>query len=406
MDTFNIELKNFQSISGADLEFKPGINLIVGQSNSGKTAIIRAVNAVINNPTRGKYYIKKGTKNAKVSVQFDGNNIDWERTNSDSTYNINNELFKKTGRNTLFDLLENTGFVRDDDNNVMNIEGEWDLPFPFDRTPSELFRLFENIFCISDSAVILKSFKDEEANIVKERLSQEDKLARQTKKLEALNELREQVNTPKYAKKLEIFGKNCDKYKDLLEDLEKIYKSERFMQLKLDEVVPPIDESLNKYIEAVKDYKFLVKVIQRQKFYKSLPASVIIGDTIEKYEQAQVDYDHVVHAQSLKKIDLSKDCEVSSSTMDKYIELSDDYKDLIKLYKIAKLDLSKTCDVKNTIDDYETMLQDYKMIVKCHEKCKALKEQYLAIEDKLNKAHEKLHKFKVCPLCGHELDGD
>ena len=46
----------------------------------------------------------------------------------------------------------------------MNIEGEWDLPFPFDRTPSELFKLFENIFCISDSAVILKSFKDEEGN--------------------------------------------------------------------------------------------------------------------------------------------------------------------------------------------------------------------------------------------------
>ena len=54
METFDIKLKNFQSIGKAELLFEPGVNLIVGQSNSGKTAILRAISAALNNPTRGK----------------------------------------------------------------------------------------------------------------------------------------------------------------------------------------------------------------------------------------------------------------------------------------------------------------------------------------------------------------
>jgi predicted ATP-dependent endonuclease of OLD family len=49
MESFNIDLKNFQSIAEADLEFTPGINLIVGQSNSGKTAILRSFVTTIKN---------------------------------------------------------------------------------------------------------------------------------------------------------------------------------------------------------------------------------------------------------------------------------------------------------------------------------------------------------------------
>lgn len=404
MESFNIDLNNFQSISSAELKFIPGINLIVGQSNSGKTAIIRAVNAVISNPTRGKYYIKKGTKAANVLINYEGNSIRWERTSSDSTYEIDGELYKKTGRNDLFDLLETSGFVRDDADNVMNIEGEWNLPFPFDRTPSELFKLFENIFCISDSAVILKSFKDEESNIVKDKLAQEDKLGRLTRKAEALKELESEINIDKYTKKLEIFRGHCKKYQELAEDLKKINKSEKFTKLTLDDIVPPTENSLTKYIEAVKDYKFLVKVVQRQKFYKSLPASVIVGDTIEKYEQAYADYQHIVHAESLKKLDLSRECFVDGSTIDKYQEVLEDYNDLIRLRKVSELNIDRTCDIGNTIDDYETMLQDYNFIIRCHEKCKSLKSKFLEVESKANFAQDKLSKYKVCPLCGHELE--
>lgn len=406
MESFNIDLRNFQSIGDASLSFEPGVNLIVGQSNSGKTAILRAVSAVITNPTRGKYFIKKGTKSSEVCINFDGNEIDWKRTPADSSYEINGETYKKTGRNNLFDLFSENGFVRDDSGNIMNIEGEWDLPFPFDRTPSELFKLFENIFYISDSAVILKSFKEEEANMVKDKLTNEDKLIRVANKINALEELAKEVNIEKTQHKLDIFSQHCDKYKEMSADLTKILKSEKYTKINLDEVTPPIEESLEKYIEAVKDYKFITKVVKRQKFYKSLPASVIIGDTIDKYEQAAKDYEHIQHAVELKKIDLSRECEVSGETLNKYIEMLDDYNDLLRLKEVSAFDISKECTAGNTLDDYETMLQDYKFIVECFNKCKDLKRKYKECEERAEEAQKKLNKYKVCPLCGHELGDD
>ena len=144
----------------------------------------------------------------------------------------------------------------------MNIEGEWDLPFPFDRTPAELFKLFENIFCISDSAVILKSFKDEESAVVKDKIVKEDKLTRINKKIDALEELNTEVNIEKINRKLDIFDKNCEKYKKLNEDLAKICNSEKYSTINLDEVTPPVEESLTDYIGTMKDYTFLCKVLK------------------------------------------------------------------------------------------------------------------------------------------------
>ena len=406
METFDIKLKNFQSIGKAELLFEPGVNLIVGQSNSGKTAILRAISAALNNPTRGKYFIKKGTASSEVAVTFEGNEIKWRRTPSDSSYEINGEVYKKTGRTNLFELLSNNGFVRDDSGNVMNIEGEWDLPFPFDRTPAELFKLFENIFCISDSAVILKSFKDEESAVVKDKIVKEDKLTRINKKIDALEELNTEVNIEKINRKLDIFDKNCEKYKKLNEDLAKICNSEKYSTINLDEVTPPVEESLTDYIDTMKDYTFLCKVVKRQKFYKSLPDSVIIGDTLEKYAQVVTDYEHVTHAVKLKDIDLSRECDVSGETLSEYLSVRDDYKDLINLEKISSFDLSVECTAEDSLTEYEAMLRDYKFIVECYDKCKALKQKYAKVDSRIEKLQSKLAEYKVCPLCGHELGDD
>lgn len=403
MENLNVNLKNFQSISEADLEFTEGLNLIVGQSNSGKTAILRAVTSVVNNPSRGKLYIKKGTGSTEVTINLDGNSITWKRTPSESTYVINGETFKKTGRDNLFDLETNSGFVQDDSGNIMNIEGEWNLPFPFDRTPSELFKLFENIFCISDSAVILKSFKEEEGNVVRERVNLEDKLSRTNKKIEGLEELEKELNLEDGSAKLLMFRNNIDKYKELQVDTEKIHKSSKFSSINLDEVNPPTEESVTTYVEAVKDFRFLNKVIQRQRFYKSLPASLIVGDTIDEYSQTYADYQHLEHASKLKELNISRECNIDGSSLDKLLEVIFDIKEIQKLRKIASINLSVECEIGNTIDDYETLLKDYKFINKCYEVCKSKKEEYHTLEAKINSLQEKLNNYKVCPLCGHEL---
>lgn len=406
MENFNVNLHNFQSIGSANLEFVEGLNLIVGQSNSGKTAILRAINSVVDNPSRGKLYIKKGNKSTEVKINFEGKEICWRRTPSDIEYEIDGEVFKKAGRNTLFDLSDNSGFVKDDAGNVMNIEGEWNLPFPFDRTPSELFKLFENIFCISDSAVILKSFKEEEGNTVKERLKFEESLGRVNKKIEGLEELSQEIDIEKYIEAATTFKEDVAQYRELLADITKISHSEKFSKINLDEVVPPTEESVSSYVEAVKDYKFLKKIIQRQQFYKSLPASLIVGGTIDGYTRTYADYQHVLKAHKLKQFDLTKECEIDGSTLTAYSELLKDFMALKNLRAVAKFDLSKECEIGNTIGEYTGLLEDYKFIKNCYNMCKKKKEEYTNLENRIEELQEKLNNYKVCPLCGHELGGE
>jgi len=52
----SISIKNFQSHKSTELEFAPGINGIVGISQSGKTAILRAFNLLANNRPQGARY--------------------------------------------------------------------------------------------------------------------------------------------------------------------------------------------------------------------------------------------------------------------------------------------------------------------------------------------------------------
>lgn len=49
----SIELKNFQSHKKTKIDFDPGVNIITGPSDSGKTAVLRAINLAINNRPSG-----------------------------------------------------------------------------------------------------------------------------------------------------------------------------------------------------------------------------------------------------------------------------------------------------------------------------------------------------------------
>ena len=64
-----IKISNFQIWEDANIELK-NFNIIKGSSNSGKSAIVRAINMVINNDWH-KSWLRKDTKTSKVKLSFD-----------------------------------------------------------------------------------------------------------------------------------------------------------------------------------------------------------------------------------------------------------------------------------------------------------------------------------------------
>lgn len=408
MGTFELDLVNFQSIGKANLEFIPGINLIVGQSNSGKTAILRAIKTLLTNPARAKHFIKKNTNEAVVTIDTGDNNFIWYRSEKGgSKYCVNNEEYSKLGTKGLFEILERNGFVQDDRGNVMNIEGEWDLPFPFDKSPAELFRLFENIFCVSDSAVILKSYKDEEASLVKEKAQLKDSRERFQVKLKALDDLEKEVDLDNISKKLEEFTAHAKELSDSYVDIKVAEKDSEISNITLDDKLPPEEYSLQILLDIIIDYKFLGDTVKKAKFVKSLPATLEVPNTLEGYISTQNDFKLAEKAARLLRIDLSKEYHATEDYSDLYKNMVVDCSYIEKALEISEhFDLSKECDIFSSLHDYEQMLQDFKQTAKCFKQIKAIKERYEALEKNLKVIQEQLGEFTVCPLCGHELEGD
>lgn len=403
MGSFEISLKNFQSISGADLEFAPGINLLVGQSNSGKTAVFRALNAVLTNPSKAKTFIKHGKGVTTVTIEYEGNSITWSRSAKESAYNINDEEYTKVGNKTLFDILPKNGFTQDDDGNIMNIEGEWDFPFPFDRTPSQLFKLFENIFCVSDSAVIIKSFKDDEARCVKEKSSCEDRLVRLNTKITALDELSKEINVEQIKKRSEDLKVLCNSYKEMNKDSASLEHCAKYEKLCFDEVNPPEKLSLDEYKELYKDISFLItEVHKRMKFVKTLPEYMEIPTSLAEYQELSKDLETLNICGAYRNMDLSKE-PVEPTALEEYGTLVEDLKILDNIKAASKFTIDECPVVTNSLDEYLKLAEDLKTLRALSKEYKTLKDKYTSLGEEVEDIKGKLGKYKICPLCGHNL---
>ncbi|WP_313756509.1 AAA family ATPase [Tissierella sp.] len=80
-------LKNFQSHKNSIIEFDNQLNVIIGPSDSGKTAILRGIKWALYNEPSGDYFIREGTSECSVTLMFnDGTKIKRYRSKSKNIY--------------------------------------------------------------------------------------------------------------------------------------------------------------------------------------------------------------------------------------------------------------------------------------------------------------------------------
>lgn len=376
-NNFSITLDNFQSISSAELTFEQGINIIVGQSNSGKSAILRAIKAVLLNPNGSARYIKKHTDKATVTVDYNANYIEWDRKKKESSYIVNGESFGKTGNSNAFKITnDNTGFTLDSSGNLMNIESELELPFPFDRSPSELFKLFENVFCVSDSATILKAFKEEEDNTQKQLNEVNNSIKITNEKIGALQALKDEVNLERLRTyKTKLISLN-DQQTTLREDLKQL----------------SLSQSIINRIKLNKDY-----------------SDIILQDKgVSDYKNVLLDYNKA--KQTIKLLKLAKTLTLkvnfNNDLLNTYSNIKDDYTKLKNVSKVVSLlDDKKEINIDLELySEYNKLYKDYVEIKESMQHIKSLKDKQEELKNTISKCNSKLKEYKVCPLCGHELE--
>jgi len=91
-----LDIKNFQSHKKTTLDFVPGINVIVGTSDTGKSAIARALKWVCKNKPSGFRFHSDFTEDpdTEVILTADDTTVGLHKDSKGATYTVDDETFK------------------------------------------------------------------------------------------------------------------------------------------------------------------------------------------------------------------------------------------------------------------------------------------------------------------------
>lgn len=153
-------IQNFQCHGRLSVEFDPRITCIVGPSDVGKSAIIRALRWIAMNQPQGDSFIREGEKGCTVQLFIDGRKIGRKRgRNGDNIYLMDDEEFRSFGvdvPNAIKKVLNV---------NTIGFQGQHESPFWFGLTSGEVSRELNSIVDLG----IIDSSQYEIGRIVRER---------------------------------------------------------------------------------------------------------------------------------------------------------------------------------------------------------------------------------------------
>lgn len=182
-----ISIQNFQSHKDSELEFVPGVNVIIGPSDQGKSAIIRALRFVLENRPLGDDICSDwgGETNVTIEVQ-EGNTVSRIKDKDRNQYLINETVFKAFGHNPPEEVAQ---VLNMDD---FNLQYQNEPPFMISLEPGQAAKVLNQAASISDIDLATKNIKSWKASAKTEKEQNERIVEHKTKELErygALSEL-------------------------------------------------------------------------------------------------------------------------------------------------------------------------------------------------------------------------
>lgn len=194
-----IQIKNFQSHKDTFIEFDPGVNVIVGGSDSGKSAIIRALKWLLYNKPGGDSFRSNWGGDTIVVIEFaDGNYVERFKANSKQAYILNDLRFEAFGTSVPDEIMKVLNMSE------VNLQQQLDSPFLLSKSPGEVAVFFNSL---ADLSGIDKANKQIQSwlRAIQEKYKYEQ---------ERVEKLKEELTSYLYLEHLDIQVK-------VLEDMEK-----------------------------------------------------------------------------------------------------------------------------------------------------------------------------------------
>ena len=185
----SLHIQNFQSHKDTALEFDPGVNVIVGSSDSGKSAIIRAFKLVAQNKPEGDAYRSHWGGKTLITATFDNCTVERER-DKENIYRLNKSEYRAIGTGIPNDIAAVINL------NDINLQQQHDKPFLISNTAGEVaqhFNAIAHLEQIDDSIKKVNQWNREITASIKSKTNLIANLQEEHKKYESLDFLEAEI---------------------------------------------------------------------------------------------------------------------------------------------------------------------------------------------------------------------
>ena len=185
-----IEIHNIQSHENTVLELSNGINAIVGSSNNGKTAILRALNWVRYNRPLGidnlaSHWIvdDKGNLKNEMSVTIENENgvVTRKRTKNENQYIVNDKVLNVV-KSDVPDEVESLLILSE-----TNIQNQQDAPFLISKSSGEVAKYFNKVVRLDIIDKVLSNAESKRRSVNNDICFTEKQIKDYENKLESFN---------------------------------------------------------------------------------------------------------------------------------------------------------------------------------------------------------------------------
>ena len=134
-----VQIKNFQSHAKTSINFVDGVNIITGSSDSGKTAIIRAIKFALTNRPSGDDFRSNWGGDTSVDIEFTDGNTLHRSKGSRNLYKVNGLELVAFGSDVPDEVLKCTNMAD------VNTQSQLDSPFLLSETAGAVAVHFNKI---------------------------------------------------------------------------------------------------------------------------------------------------------------------------------------------------------------------------------------------------------------------
>jgi len=406
-----IKLINFQKHSNLELSLTPNVNVIIGNTDSGKSCVIRSLRWILfPSELKGNSIRKEGSKKTIVEIELENHTIIRRiKSNSINAYQliINNEEkeYNTVGHNLPEDIQKvlNIRTINiDNESLILNIANQLELPFLFTKSGSYRNKLFN---LLTGNDIIDNVFQELNKDLL--QIGREEK--NQQSNLEELTKFLTEINT-----NIEINQKIYDNFSTHYENLKKVtiqYNKLYTLSDNLNLIKTRLSEAKEKIssIKLIKDEQIKLLKQKIDKFYN-------LEKLYESYAQIREDLEEVnislidikIPKINIKELKLKVDRFEKISSLQKELkQIKNSLQQVDSSLINIQLPTANITELKTKINKLEILKElekKYKQIIESKEDIDIKLIEAVELIEKKEKEYKKILKdLGVCPLCKQEI---